>query len=201
MSANGPVRVLGGAGTGKTVALMHRANYLASQVFIKDSDRIMVTTFTRNLALDLKMNLRNLCAPESFSRIEVTNLHSWCVQFMRKQRQEFLPIHDHERREFFELAMTEAPNDSFDTEFYMDEWEQVVQAQDVLSRDDYLTARRVGRRTRLSRRQRAMYGSCSPATVHCLQLKARLNGPTSFARLGYSSRKEHTVAVSRGAQR
>lgn len=155
MNANGPVRVLGGAGTGKTVALMHRANHLAANVFTKDSDRLLVTTFTRNLALDLRMNLRNLCSDEVFKRLEVTNLHSWCVRFMRRQGQEFAIAGEAERRELFELGMTEAVDDSFDMEFYMDEWEKIVQAQDVLARDDYLTARRVGRGTRLSRRQRA----------------------------------------------
>ncbi len=33
MNANGPIRALGGAGTGKTVALMHRARHLARNVF------------------------------------------------------------------------------------------------------------------------------------------------------------------------
>ena len=44
--ANGPVRVLRGTGTGKTVVLMHRAGHLASDVFNGKDDRILVTTFT-----------------------------------------------------------------------------------------------------------------------------------------------------------
>jgi len=85
MNANGPVRVLGGAGTGKTVVLMHRANYLVSEVFTAETDRILVTTYTKNLAIDLAMNLRNLCSTEAFGRLEVVNLHAWVAQFMRKQ--------------------------------------------------------------------------------------------------------------------
>lgn len=155
MDARGPVRVLGGAGTGKTVVLMHRANYLASRTFVENHDRILVTTFTRNLALDLRDNLKNLCGPEVFSRIEVTNLHSWAADFMRKQGHPFRIIGARQRKELFENAMTEAPGETYPPSFYFDEWEQVVQAQDVESLDDYFTARRVGRGTRLSRRQRA----------------------------------------------
>src|SRR5690606_24543324 len=43
---SGPARVLGGAGTGKTVVAMHRAKHLATQVFTGDEDRILFTTFT-----------------------------------------------------------------------------------------------------------------------------------------------------------
>ena len=53
MRAGGPVRVLGGAGTGKTVVAMHRAKFLAEQVFAGKDDRILLTTFTRNLATDI----------------------------------------------------------------------------------------------------------------------------------------------------
>ena len=154
MNANGPVRVLGGAGTGKTVVLMHRANYLVTRRFAGDTDRVLVTTFTRNLALDLRMNLRNLCSQEAFTRLEVTNLHSWVADFMRKQGHPFRIVSDPERRRLFELATTEA-RAPFPLSFYTDEWDHVVQAQSVENRDDYLTARRVGRGTRLNRRQRA----------------------------------------------
>ena len=68
---NGPVRVLGGAGTGKTVAAMHRARWLARHL---SDGRILFTTFARNLATDIENNLRSICSPEEMSRIEVTNL-------------------------------------------------------------------------------------------------------------------------------
>ena len=155
MNAKGPVRVLGGAGTGKTVVLLHRARHLATQIFTGENDRLLVTTFTRNLAFDLLSNLRNLCSDDVFKRMEITNLHSWAAGFMRRHGHSFRIAHDHERREKLELAMTEAPNQNYSLNFYMDEWDQVVQAQEVQSRDDYVTARRVGRGTRLSRRQRA----------------------------------------------
>src|ERR1022692_2181366 len=63
--ASGPVRVLGGAGTGKTVVAMHRARYLAEEVFTGKDDRVLFTTFTKNLGIDIAHNLRKLCTDES----------------------------------------------------------------------------------------------------------------------------------------
>lgn len=53
---SGAARVLGGAGTGKTVVAMHRAKQLASKM--SGQQRILFTTFTANLAADIKENLR-----------------------------------------------------------------------------------------------------------------------------------------------
>ena len=80
-----PVRVLGGAGTGKTVVAMHRARYLAEEVFNKKEDRILFTTFTRNLATDIQENLRKLCSVDALSRIDVVNLDAWVANFLRGQ--------------------------------------------------------------------------------------------------------------------
>lgn len=154
LKANGPVRVLGGAGTGKTVVLMHRAQHLATEVFTQTDDRILVTTFTRNLAIDLEMNLRNLCGRE-FERIVVANLHRWAAQFMRKHGIKYDIIHEWERSPLWEQAIAETGNSDFPLVFYNEEWDRVVQAQDIRDQEGYLLARRVGRGTRLSRRQRA----------------------------------------------
>ncbi len=154
MNANGPVRALGGAGTGKTVALMHRAKHLARKIFDGPDDRLLVTTYTRNLALDLGANLRNLCRDE-VSRLEVKNLHSWAIGFMRRHGHTFDIVGEVERRRQMALAAEESPSDDFSVDFLLEEWDRVVQDQEIDSRDGYLTARRVGRGTRLGRLQKA----------------------------------------------
>ncbi len=54
---NGPYRLSGGAGTGKTVVLLHRARHLAKQ---DPTSRIVLTTFNKTLAASLEENLRLL---------------------------------------------------------------------------------------------------------------------------------------------
>ena len=49
---SGPSRVLGGAGTGKTVVAMHRAKHLAST--LKDKERILFTTYTASPYIPLR---------------------------------------------------------------------------------------------------------------------------------------------------
>ena len=56
-SFSGPFRLSGGAGTGKTVVLVHRARHLART---DPSARIVLTTFTTNLAELLKESLVQL---------------------------------------------------------------------------------------------------------------------------------------------
>lgn len=154
MNANGPVRVLGGAGTGKTVVLMHRAKHLLDTVFTGENDRILVTTFTKNLALDLRQNLANLCGPKA-ERLEVIHLHGWAHDFMRKHGHNFRMVSHRKKRQLFSQAITEYDELDLPEAFYLEEWDRVVLSQDVETRDDYFGARRVGRGTRLSRRQRA----------------------------------------------
>ena len=68
----GPARILGGAGTGKTVVAMHRAKELASHCL--GNEKILFTTFTENLAADIQENLRKICTPDLMKHIEVVHL-------------------------------------------------------------------------------------------------------------------------------
>ena len=81
-SFNGPAQVLGGAGTGKTVVAMHRSRHLAAKVFTAPSDRVLVTTYTGNLAENIEAILKSLCGEEQ-SRIEVVHLHAFAVRLLR----------------------------------------------------------------------------------------------------------------------
>lgn len=154
---SGPVRVLGGAGTGKTVLAMHRAKWLAENRAL-GGKKVLFTTFTRNLALDIEENLKTLCSADAMSRIEVKNLDAWVGGFMRARKLEHRIVYDRKQDGALQawqsaLATKDATLDLPDS-FYSDELEQVVLAQGLTTLDQYRTARRIGRGVILSRAKR-----------------------------------------------
>lgn len=151
---SGPARVLGGAGTGKTVVAMHRAKRLAAN--LSDSQRILFTTFTANLASDIKCNLEKICTKAELSKIEVINLDAWVNQYLRdlgfNLRVSYDSIHN-----LWEDAVGESGVElPFSTAFYEDEWNKVVISQEALSLEKYVKASRSGRGTRLDRKKRIL---------------------------------------------
>lgn len=150
-NANGPVRVLGGAGTGKTVAAMHRARWLAENFAVGEHDRILFTTFTKNLAEDILQNLRKICPVEVLRKIEVIKLDGWVVNFLKKSGYDYKLLFSGAGSEQWKSALNQAPESLNEAAFLRDEWEQVVQANGVRSFEDYLRASRIGRGRRLSR--------------------------------------------------
>ena len=153
---NGPVRVLGGAGTGKTVVAMHRARWLARQLASRAADggRILFTTWTRNLAVDIEANLRLICTPEEMSRIEVTNLARWVRRFLDGQRYDFHVEYKRDEQSWQRALDLKDADLEFPDAFYRDEWEQVVLARGVTTEEEYRRVSRVGRGTRLNRAAR-----------------------------------------------
>lgn len=154
---SGPVRVLGGAGTGKTVLAMHRVKWLAENRVLPGK-KVLFTTFTRNLATDIEDNLRTLCSPETLAKIEVRNLDSWVNGFMRAQKFEHRIVYDRKQDAALQawrsaLAVKDATLD-FSDQFYEQELEQVVLAQGITTLEQYRIARRTGRGVLLSRSKR-----------------------------------------------
>lgn len=154
---SGPVRVLGGAGTGKTVLAMHRAKWLAENRVLPGK-KVLLTTFTRNLATDIEDNLRTLCSPETLAKIEVKNLDAWVNGFMRAQKFEHRIVYDRKQDAALQawrsaLAVKDATLD-FSDQFYEQELEQVVLAQGITTLEQYRIARRTGRGVLLSRSKR-----------------------------------------------
>lgn len=150
---SGPARVLGGAGTGKTVVAMHRAKYLASK--LGDKDRILFTTFTANLANDIKENLRKICSVEEMRRIEVINFDALVSQYLREQGFSAVVKYGEDIQKLWSEALAEASeNLDFDVDFFEEEWNRVAIANEALTVEKYVKAPRVGRGTRLNRKKR-----------------------------------------------
>lgn len=150
---SGSARVLGGAGTGKTVVAMHRAKHLASKC--EGQQRILMTTFTANLAADIRDNLRKICTLEELRRIEVIHLDAWVNQFLRESGFSAQIGYDDAIKPLWERAVLLANIDlPFETSFYEEEWNRIVIAQEALTLEKYVKATRNGRGTRLDRKKR-----------------------------------------------
>ncbi len=153
-NAKGPVRVLGGAGTGKTVVAIHRARWLAEKV-CQSEEKVLFTTFTKNLAADIQENLRQLCSWETLKKIEVIHLDGWASSFLRKRSINTQPAIGDKAEQLWEKAAQLAPaGGQFTGNFLHEEWLQVVVAHGVESLQDYFEASRTGRRKRLSRKDK-----------------------------------------------
>ena len=154
---SGPVRVLGGAGTGKTVLAMHRARWLADNR-TQPGQKVLFTTFTKNLAADIEHNLKSLCGPSTMPKLEVKNLDAWVYGFMRARKLEHRIVYDRKQDgalQAWQSAMAvRDPGLDLPDHFYQQELEQVVLAQGITTLDAYRTARRTGRGVVLSRAKR-----------------------------------------------
>lgn len=156
---SGPARVLGGAGTGKTVVAMHRAKHLVTQIFTGNEDRVLFTTFTVNLAHDIRENLQKLVPPSAMRRIEVVHLDKWVADFLRSQgydyKIEYWEATSKLLQGLWEDALGDTPERlGLRREFFREEWDFVVQPGGCTSYEAYRDAARVSRGVRLSRDQR-----------------------------------------------
>ncbi len=154
---SGPMRVLGQAGTGKTVLAMHRARWLAENR-TPDGQKVLFTTFTKNLAGDIQQNLRSLCSAQAMAKIEVVNLDAWVGAFIRSRKLEHRIVYDRKQdaaRQAWESALaTKDSSLDLPDDFYEQELEQVILAQGITTLAQYRVARRTGRGVVLSRAKR-----------------------------------------------
>ena len=165
---NGPARVLGGAGTGKTVVAMHRAKYLASK--LNGRERILFTTFTANLAQDIRDNLRKICTVDEMQHIEVVNLDSWVTSFLSGNGYTAKVAYGDEIQKLWDDAMLSAdPSVELDEDFYQEEWIRVVEAQETFTLQDYVKASRNGRGTRVDRKKRIQIWKVFEAYINLMK--------------------------------
>jgi hypothetical protein len=75
---NGPARIRGAAGTGKTVVGLHRAAYLART----RRGKVLVTTFVRTLP-DVLQHLVQRLAPDVADRVEFIGVHAFALRLLK----------------------------------------------------------------------------------------------------------------------
>jgi mRNA-degrading endonuclease RelE of RelBE toxin-antitoxin system len=146
---NGPARVSGSAGTGKTIVALHRAVHLARK---HPDARILLATFTGTLANALRAQLRRLVGnePRIMERIEIEALDDLALRIHRRLLGPVELASSDDVSEAFREAGAYAEDMPLGPRFVRDEWAQIVDAWQVRNLETYLDISRVGRRTRLA---------------------------------------------------
>lgn len=148
----GTMKVSGGAGTGKTVAALHRLKHLSTNV----NAMILFTTYTRTL----KENLDELVKKMGInrSRFTLNNIDQVLLDTTRRYNiKEGYRILDYSGdKESFKLwrEVLEKEVTEFDEKFLYDEYIDVILYFGNTDINSYMMQQRVGREKALSRKQR-----------------------------------------------
>lgn len=191
----GPFRLSGGAGTGKTVVAVHRARRLATS---SEGARVLLTTYTRNLADDLQVQLRRLDpgvpiashAGETGVLVRGVDALAWAV--IQKAGTSISAataavlgsatssVLKGTTRSSWAAAISEAgadlPKELANPGFFEAEYAMVVLPSRVTTLTGYLRVRRPGRGIALDRARRAAVW----AVIEAYRAEARLSDTTDF---------------------
>jgi hypothetical protein len=161
LDARGPVKVTGGAGTGKTVVALHRARELSRR-----GHRVLLTSFVGTLCDNLRRNLRRLCTPTELASITVSTVHKQALALVRAVEPGTEPVDDALVAALLDqLAGVHAP--TVDRAFVRAEWDAVIDRQGLVTWAEYRAARRTGRGRALAAAERkalwAVFGGVQDA--------------------------------------
>ena len=153
-SFNGPARIRGAAGTGKTVVGLHRAAYIArSQPGI-----VLVTSFVSTLPA-VQASLMDRLAPDIRGRIEFVGTHAFAKRLLsdRGIRCNLQPaIADAEFDTVWRLIGRPGPLGKLEPKatYWEDEIEHVIKGRGIATFEQYVELSRTGRRRGLTVEQR-----------------------------------------------
>jgi len=150
----GPTLVTGGAGTGKTVVALHRARHLA---LLHNDARVLLTTFSRTLALSLERNAARLMGDDNalLQRVRVVHLHRLADEiWSRHRRGGFTPAPAERVRAGLARARAALGLEDIDLAFLEGEWNHLIDPWQVRDWNTYRSLSRSGRGVPLGARQR-----------------------------------------------
>ncbi|MDN5385256.1 AAA family ATPase [Streptomyces sp. LB8] len=154
---SGPARVGGGPGTGKTIVALHRVKHLVEQLPPGHDKPVLLTTYNKNLAADLRSRLLALGGEALLSRVEISHVDQLALRTVQEaepgNRKRI--VNEAQAVREWRSLLDELGEDGWEAEFLHDEWTQVILGQAITSRTDYFRARRAGRGRTVSRAERA----------------------------------------------
>lgn len=164
---NGPARVTGSAGTGKTVVALHRAVHLAKR---NPEAKLLLTTFSRALSDLLQIKLDRLAGKDTAvaRRITVRAFPDLASDLYTRGHDRFVVADDESIRSLIEDVIADVGSD-LSPAFLWSEWRFVIDAWQVDSLETYQNIPRIGRKSRIGGKQREKVWEV------CREVRARLD--------------------------
>jgi len=179
---NGPARVSGSAGTGKTIVALHRAVFLARA---NPDARVLLTTFSDTLANALRTKLRRLIhhEPRLGERLEVHAMNAIGRRLFELNCGQVNIASRDAIKQLVEQAAGRVAGHKFSRRFLISEWEDVVDAWQLETWQAYRDVVRLGRKTRLPEKQRTILWSIFALVRANLKDQDRMTNSSLFSRL------------------
>ncbi|MDK0523284.1 UvrD-helicase domain-containing protein [Streptomyces sp. ML-6] len=150
-SYSGPAQVTGGPGTGKTVVALHRVRHLLG--YLRDGDRILLTTYTNALVGALRNGLAALVEDEALrDRVDIMTVDAFAGRVVSTSRR---PLRGGEEETRWAQA-AKATGFTGTAQFLGQEYKHVVLAQNLRTLDAYEKCERRGRGSGLPTSARAL---------------------------------------------
>ncbi len=154
-SYSGPIKITGGAGTGKTVCAMHRASHLAKAIQINDKP-ILFTTYTKSLTAYLQSTMKDFKISEE--KLVIKNLDKLVYELARDPEYNIIPaeagfLTESQEKEVWRVVLEFIPSTK-DENFLSEEYNEVILKKNVKYLSTYLRTSRVGRSTRIGRQDK-----------------------------------------------
>ena len=145
-SFNGPARIRGAAGTGKTVVGLHRAAYLARST----GGRVLFTTYIGTLPKVLESLLERL-APDMVDRVDFMGVHAFATRLLKERGIAFRTPGREARLAFDDAwnairASSPLRSSRFSRSYWEDEIKHVIKGRGLTRFDQYADLARVGRK-------------------------------------------------------
>lgn len=145
-SFNGPARIRGAAGTGKTVVGLHRAAYLARST----GGRVLFTTYIKTLPRVLESLLERL-APDMVGRVDFMGVHAFATRLLKERGIAFRAPGREARLAFDDAwnairASSPLRSSRFSRSYWEDEIKHVIKGRGLTRFDQYADLARVGRK-------------------------------------------------------
>ena len=177
---SGPARIVGSAGTGKTVVALHRV----MRILRGDPDaRVLLTTFSDPLADALARKLKVLLGEraEIEARVTIASFRRIAEELHALTTGRKAHVVDRETvRGLIEKAAADASVTSFSPRFLVSEWENVIDAWRIDSAEAYAQVPRMGRKNRLGSKQRETLWQVFSRVREALQQRALFTPASLF---------------------